>query len=64
MYKLEEGQARFDDLIADEAKRNQAKDIIRKCYDVGNEGPGTNEEKTLRSVQCAMPGVALIDKSE
>lgn len=36
-YKLEQGLALTDDLITDEAKRNQAKDIIRKCYDKSNE---------------------------
>lgn len=36
-YKLKKGLAQMDDFITDEAKRNQAKDIIRKCYDKSNE---------------------------
>ncbi|XP_071579503.1 uncharacterized protein [Temnothorax nylanderi] len=63
-YILEKGLADFDNLISDEAKRNQAKDTVRKCYEtLEYKGPKeANTEQTMKGVQCALPTVALIDK--
>lgn len=36
MYLIDKSFALLDELVSDETKRNEAKEIIRKCYDEGN----------------------------
>ncbi|XP_011644139.1 uncharacterized protein LOC105431548 [Pogonomyrmex barbatus] len=63
-YLLDKGLAYLDELISDEAKRNQAKETIRKCYNdnVKYDGSQPNLEFTKKGIQCAQSVLALIDK--
>jgi len=65
MYSIDKGLAIINDLISDEAKQNQAREVIHKCYDeVGYGTPeGNLEEKTLKLMQCGMVLLPLIDEA-
>ncbi|XP_011880869.1 PREDICTED: uncharacterized protein LOC105569216 [Vollenhovia emeryi] len=65
-YMLDKGLALYDDLINDEAKRNQAKEAIRKCYnemEYDDAKPETNAEITKKGIMCALPVQDLMDKA-
>ncbi|KAL6267322.1 hypothetical protein P5V15_000397 [Pogonomyrmex californicus] len=61
---LDKGLAYLDELISDEAKRNQAKETIRKCYNDNAiyDGSQPNLEFTKKGIQCAQSILAFIDK--
>ncbi|XP_070531336.1 uncharacterized protein [Cardiocondyla obscurior] len=63
-YMIEKGIARLDDLVADEVKRNNIKEVIRHCYAQNQYGSDIiiNDEETRKIIKCSMPAFALIDK--
>ncbi|XP_072754399.1 venom allergen 2-like [Anoplolepis gracilipes] len=52
----------YDNIISDELKLHQAKYIVSTCIDRANQGPGSNDEKTMLAITCAMPVIPLFDK--
>ncbi|CAL1674305.1 unnamed protein product [Lasius platythorax] len=62
IIKKEELLTKFENIISDETNLSQAKEIVSTCYDQAYQGSGSNDEKTITTIQCAMHVNDLFDK--
>ncbi|XP_029155017.1 uncharacterized protein LOC114928097 [Nylanderia fulva] len=62
IIKKDELLTGFEKIISDEGNLNQAKTLVSSCYEQGYEGDGSNDEKTMMIIQCAINVKDLFDK--
>ncbi|XP_032689848.1 venom allergen 2-like [Odontomachus brunneus] len=63
LFSVEKCYQALQDFISDPAKLEQGKKIFQECYDKNMQGKGTNQEKTAKITECALPIVALHGKA-
>ncbi|CAL1674303.1 unnamed protein product [Lasius platythorax] len=54
----------FNNIISDETKLRQAREIFSTCIEQANQGPGSNDEKTMAVIRCGTRVIYLFDKPQ